>query len=415
MRRRIVRLAVLSAALSLLLFGVPLATGTSYYLQLRDRDELTRLAYAVASAASDNVSTGVSLVAPPRVGHSYQVGLYDRRARLVSGHAQADAIPLVRSALGGTVSTRNDSGALTVAIPVRDNDVIVGVVVAHRARDAHAIVLGWLLLAALAVVVLAVTLLVARRIARRVAAPLERLAQQADLLASGPARRNGVASGIAEVDAVDGALTRAATRLDALLERERQFAAAASHQLRTPLTRLSLTLEGALESDDPRHEIDRALAIVSHLDNTVTDVLHLSRGETTAEMLQLDRLLADVEARWTAAVHDPSRSLTCIRGGDAPEVRTSGRAVRQILDVLLDNAIEHGRGAVRVVARGARGALAIDVVQESSVKDGSVEAFLAGGAGLGLRYARSIAETHGARLVVSGTVPVTFTLVMPAS
>lgn len=415
MRRRIVGIAALSAALSLLLFGVPLAVGVSYYVRLHERDALIRLAYAVASAAPDNLSSGAELTRTPGLGGTYRVGLYDRGAHLVSGEADPGALSLVKAAIAGQTSVRTVDGQLSVAIPVRDNGKTVGAVLAtSRAHEWREIIFGWLAVFGLALAVLTVTWIVARRYARRVATPLEQLAVQADLLPTGEVREAVPASGIAEVDEVSAAIVRASARLDTLIERERAFSTVASHQLRTPLMRLSLALENALAADDARPEINHALAIVTRLDNTVTDVLHLARGDAPAQAVDLEQLFDDVAARWEATPHDPARAIVFARDGATPLAQASERAVRQVLNVLIDNAAEHGRGTVTITARDAQGALAIDVAQEGSTPEAPRPDRFSSPLGLGLRYARTIAEAHGARLILRGTAPVTFTLVIPA-
>jgi signal transduction histidine kinase len=89
--------------------------------------------------------------------------------------------------------------------------------------------------------------------------------------------------------------------------------------------------------------------------------------------------------------------------------------VRQILEVLLDNALRHGRGRVTVTARDGGGAVALDVADEGVLPPGGslvpsqVEEATTppGGHRLGLRMAASLAEGVGGRLVHAHTEPTT--------
>src|SRR5258708_22429242 len=79
--------------------------------------------------------------------------------------------------------------------------------------------------------------------ARRLARPMQDLARAADRIGSGDARPVGRRYGIAELDRVAEGLDNAAQRVTDLISAEQDFAVDASHQLRTPLTALSMRLE----------------------------------------------------------------------------------------------------------------------------------------------------------------------------
>jgi len=85
-------------------------------------------------------------------------------------------------------------------------------------------------------------------------------------------------SGVAEVDAAAEALTATAARLGELLARERAFSADASHQLRTPLTRLRLRLETAASVSEA---IGDALADIAHKAETL---IHLKPGDAVLDI-----------------------------------------------------------------------------------------------------------------------------------
>ena len=91
--------------------------------------------------------------------------------------------------------------------------------------------------------------------------------------------------------------------------------------------------------------------------------------------------------------------------------------MRQILEVLLTNALDHGAGVVTLRARQGPGAVIIDVADEGThYLDGSTifDRRVGRSNGIGLALARTLAEAEGGRLVLDrpGPHPV-FSLVLP--
>jgi signal transduction histidine kinase len=248
--------------------------------------------------------------------------------------------------------------------------------------------------------------------ARRLARPLQELEKVAEDLGSGDLTSRAAPSGVGVIDRTGQALNRTAQRLQDMLARERSFTARASHQLRTPLTSLRLGLESALENDGDLHlAAQEAIASADRLSRTVDDVLALARGvPEPGQQLDVTALLAGVKDRWQAPLAAAGRELVVV---ELPHPRTSASApaVRQILEVLLDNALRHGRGRVTVTARDGGGAVALDVADEGVLPPGGslvpsqVEEAITppGGHRLGLRMASSLAEGVGGRLVHAHT------------
>src|SRR5258705_348202 len=102
-------------------------------------------------------------------------------------------------------------------------------------------------------------------------------AEDAERLGSGDARPLGRRYGIPELDQVAEGLDGSAQRITDLLSAGRDFAADASHQLRTPLTALSMRLEEMIGSADQpevvREEGAAALAQTERLAQVVSQLL----------------------------------------------------------------------------------------------------------------------------------------------
>jgi signal transduction histidine kinase len=86
---------------------------------------------------------------------------------------------------------------------------------------------------------------------------------------------------------------------------------------------------------------------------------------------------------------------------ELPKARAIAGAVREILDVLIDNAVEHGEGTVRLTARALSHSVAVEISDQGpGVAAGEIafERRTGHGHGIGLALARSLAEADGGRL-----------------
>jgi signal transduction histidine kinase len=421
-RRRIVTLTVVAAMLAISLFGLPFAFGVGQYYLDNERAELERAADAAALAVSNDLSDRTRTpVLPPAVDES-KVGLYTPGGLLRAGSGPTTADSVVRAAMGSDLARGDVGSELVIAVPVIHGQTLTGIV---RAATAHQEVnrrtgLTWLGMFGLAGVAVGATWLIARRLAARLARPLEELSTDAERLGEGDFTVRAHRAGIPEIDQVATALDTTAERIGETLERERAFSADASHQLRTPLTGLRLQLEAALESPDQdlRAAITSSIASADRLERTIDDLLALARQtRSQRSVLDLDVLLNEVRQGWHGLLAGQGRALR-IAVREAPAPRAATAAVRQILGVLLDNAVSHGRGTVTVTARDAGDAFAIDVTDEGPGIDSDLDLFARGNSstdshGIGLALARSLAEAEGGRLRLGTPAPPTFTLLLP--
>lgn len=423
MRKRIVTLAMLAATLATSLFGIPLALIAARYYRISETNHIERAAQKAAVEVAADLKHGrfVGHLSPPE--NEIIVAIYTVDGRLVVGHGPPTADSLVtRTVIDKAVHRATGGGQILAAVPVADGPrVAYAVRAATSTRELHLRILKtWVLMLTNEAVVLALTWQLARWQARRLARPLEDLSAVAGTLGDGDFSVRAQPSGIPEIDAAGGALNRTAARIGDLVERERAITANASHQLRTPLTGLRLGLEKALDTPQPDHRqaIIDAVATTERLGQIIDDLIALARDPTrTTERLPVDALLSEISDTWRIRLAEAGRELRISADGGLPPAPASTAAVRQILAVLIDNAVQHGAGAITVHARDASSATAIDVSDEGTDLRQELADLLyrrrTGGHGIGLTLARGLAEAEGGRLRLSSRTPTTFTLFLP--
>jgi len=422
--RRILLAIVVVAALSVTAFGVPLAFTVRRVARSDAVSSLQRSAARVASELPSRLH-GPDKVEVPRTldGDDVSFAVYDANGKRITGHGPAAADRLVRAALTGRLAQYSDASQISVGWPLHSNEGTYGVVRAALPESGveRRIHTAWLLMAILGTGVVAVAGLLAWWLSRRLARPVHALARAANQLGEQDFTVSVNPSGVPELDRAGQALTATAGRLGRLLARERSFSADASHQLRTPLTGLRLILESAANRDaDPRDALEPALREVDRLEATVDDLLRLAREDRPeSEPVDISPIMGEVAAVWRGRAATNNRPVRLDLPSMLPTARMAPEALRQVLDVLLANAMQHGAGTIRARARATPGGVAVEVHDEGPGIDEDLEAIFTRGTGsghgIGLALARSLAEAEGCRLtlVASGPGP-TFRLLIPA-
>jgi signal transduction histidine kinase len=399
------------AAGAVLLFAVPLALILPGIY--RD-EELVRLQRdTVAATRGIDLSGGRDTVELPVSPDALAVYATDGTRVVGRGPAAADGVvgDVLRS---GRPADAHAAGRLLVAVPLVSGERVTGAVRAQRSdaavarRARH----GWLLIAAAATLLIALAGAAAVLVGRSLARPLERLSGAALRLGEGDFTARAPASGVAEVDAVGGALAGTAARLQALLARERAFSANASHQLRTPLAALRLALESMELRLEATPELDEALTEVDRLEATIQLLLDVARdAPRTPVTSDLRTLLDAAERRWRGPLAAEGRPLHSELRVAEVEARATPAAVGELLDVLVENALRHGEGAVTLVVREAStGWLALDISDEGTGFAEPSRALTRGvgtgdGHGIGLALAVALAEAEGGRLLLARSGP----------
>lgn len=409
MRRRILAAILSVTAIAITMFGVPLAI---IVVRFVDEDASLRVEREAVLAARDvpgDFATSGDPVELPGSSEGIQLALYDRQGILMAGNGPRSADAVTRQALDDRVVDAEIPGARVVAVPVAANENVVGAIRAEQstARSSARARRIVALLVVLAGGVVAVGAAIGYVVAGRLSRPVRKLRDAAVQLGEGDFSIEVPRSDVPELDEAAHALTATARRLDDLVSRERSFTADVSHQLRTPLAGLRAAIETELAFPRPRPAalLEEAIADIDRLERTVTDLLNIARATSGSDSaIATGDVLADVERHWHGPLAGVGRPLTIVWGDDAAMVYGSAANLRHALDVLVDNALRHGAGEVRIEQVVADETVTITVVDEGrgfsppaeveeSDPTGDVH-------GLGLPLARRLVEAMPGRLVV---------------
>ena len=268
--------------------------------------------------------------------------------------------------------------------------------------------------------------LLARSLSRELSAPLIYLAAQAEQIGSGGVRARVEKSGIEEIDLVSEELARTGERMAGRLAAERQAAADASHQLRTPLTALSMRLEEIeliSTEDEVRAEARTCLEQVERMTNVVTELLDVSKRQTSqTEAIHILEVFNTAREEWEDQFEAAGRSLVFLDEAERPILADAGK-LGQVLATLIENSLRYGGGTTRVWAHAGTSKRGV-VIEVSDEGEGIDEALAPdifekgvsghGSTGIGLALAHDLAQAMGGRLELKTNKPPVFTVSIAA-
>ncbi|MBZ4418354.1 ATP-binding sensor histidine kinase [Myxococcus sp. RHSTA-1-4] len=228
--------------------------------------------------------------------------------------------------------------------------------------------------------------------------------------------------------------------LEALRLRE-EFLSVASHELNTPMTSLSLSLQSVLratrkgrtlEPDLLDRTVDLAWRQGQRLNRLIGELLDVSRIESGSLVLELSEvdlasLAREVVQRFTSDLTQTQSSVT-IRGAPSVMGRWDRSRIDQVLTNLLSNALKFGGGKpIEIDITQDNGTARLAVTDRGIGIDSSRQARIFerferavsvrhyGGLGLGLYICRRIVEAHGGSIRVEShpAQGATFTVELP--
>ncbi|ANJ67304.1 hypothetical protein A9404_07830 [Halothiobacillus diazotrophicus] len=252
-----------------------------------------------------------------------------------------------------------------------------------------------------------ITLIVGLWLTRRLTRPVSQLAEQVSRgLPDAPLPLTGPKETRVLIDAVN----RRTAEVKQLLESRTILLAGISHDLRTPLTRLSLSLALAQDSLEPELH-DQMQDDIGRMNRLIAEVLLIARGVNQASTERVDL------KPWLENLADSARQrgilLQLMLPRQAPQADIAPMALQRILDNLIDNAHRYGAPPVvlRLVVQTDALVLCVED-QGEGLTEAEIEQLMApfarkdaarggdSGYGLGLSLASALAESQHWRLVL---------------
>jgi two-component system, NtrC family, sensor histidine kinase HydH len=211
-----------------------------------------------------------------------------------------------------------------------------------------------------------------------------------------------------------------------------QFAAAIAHDIRTPLTSISMNVQILRRKlqlpDDDREHLDIALEELARLDRSVAEILDFAKPvKLLSEPIDIAELIETTTKNLTPVLSERGVAVRIDDGGGALTVTGDPQRLRQALTNLVDNAANASRPGTEVTLRATATAdhlVAIEVEDHGRGIGADdlpriFEPFFTtrpDGTGLGLAIVHKVIRAHGGDIKVRSTLGggSTFTITLPA-
>ena len=415
MRRTLVLVSLAVTSMVALAFVIPLALTVREIARDRALSAAEREASALGPvlvvtgdpAALDRAVAGTRAGAAGRmVVHLPDGGTVPRDA---GGAVAARPEQLAEAARRGSPSTAHVRDGYAVLQPVSLDAGRTAVVEVHLPAEdlSRGVGKAWLLMAAVAVVLVAGSVAVADRLGNRMIRSTRRLAAAAGAFGAGELSVRIEPDGPPELVEAGHAFNAMADHVVQLLSAEREMAADLSHRLRTPLAALRLNAEAL--GDGPvaaqtREAVDR-------IEREVDQIIRTARRPAGRGSCDAARVLRDRLAFWSVLAEDEGRSCELIGGAEPAPLPVPGTELAAAVDALLGNVFRHTTEGTDFAitlhqGRGVTGILVADGGPGIADPDAALRRGSSGGGstGLGLDIARRAAESTGGYLRIQRSV-----------
>lgn len=231
-----------------------------------------------------------------------------------------------------------------------------------------------------------------------------------------------------DVDRIGGDVNTALDRLAALVEGMRQVSVDIAHELKTPLNRLGIAIEAALENAERGADVGPLLEqaqaegrIINSTFDALLRIAQIESGARRARFIDLDLrpVLDNVADAYGLVAAEKRQELTLRPHPDLPRVHGDAELLTQLLANLVENAIRHCPPGARIEIGAERAGAGANLVVSDSGPGIPVaerdkvfrrlyrleKSRTTPGSGLGLALVKAITELHGAQVTLGDNVP----------
>ena len=234
-----------------------------------------------------------------------------------------------------------------------------------------------------------------------------------------------------EIDRLAHTMNATLDRLEDAIRRQQRFVADASHELRSPLTRIRSELEvdiAGARPDQPTTTQHSVLEETIALQHLVDDLLHLARSDGAPPEMRSERVdLDDIVLREARRLQERGRVTVDLRGVCAVQTMGDADQLARATRNLVENAERHATTTVTIALTERDGRALLTVSDDGdgiSIENRRLifERFTrldegrtrdAGGTGLGLAIVRDIVERHTGIIDIDEVAPTRFVVELP--